>query len=228
MYACVAVTCWGWGDVWGFQTAEEARLHPLIDTCDVILSGPDAIPKNWTYLFLPRMVDEVLGNREVASRLREMLNRAEDGRGRDDVMANVSQGLWNQLNARAKAPPTNPKTICEMIVADRKRADEWHRREANRRSTMNAPATGSAPAAAKEEKPKTIAGKAPTAKVAFGKDKEGKPYNTTDNNPKRAGSKSGDRFAKYKAGQTLEEAVAAGITPADIKWDIDHGYITAG
>lgn len=141
MYACVAVTCWGWGDVWGFQTAEEARLHPLVDTCDVILSGPDAIPKNWTHLFLPRMVEEVLGNRDVASRLREMLNRAEDCRGREDAMASVSQSLWNQLNARAKTPPTSPRTICEMIVADRRRTDEWHRREEHRRKSMNAPAT---------------------------------------------------------------------------------------
>ena len=93
-------------------------------------------------------------------------------------------------------------------------------------ATDTTAAAGAKPAAAAPVV-KKIAGLDPSAKIAFGADKEGKPYNTTDNNPKRAGTKSGERFAKYVAGQTLAQVVAAGVSPADVKWDIDHGFIKA-
>lgn len=44
-------------------------------------------------------------------------------------------------------------------------------------------------------------------------------------NPKRAGSASAKRFAKYKNGMTIAEAVKAGVTRGDIIWDKAHGFI---
>lgn len=228
MPTCVAVTCWGWGDVWGFESPEEARLHPLIDTCDVILTGAEDIyPKNWNYLFLPRMCSEVLGDRTAYQRLLETINDAPDEKTRDQRLSLASVDIWHRFQQTAKAPPSDPRAICEQIVRDRRRTDEWHSREENRRKpVMNAQTGGTATAEKPAEAPKNIAGKPPTAKIAFGKDKDQKLYGK-DNNPKRAGSKSADRFNLYKAGQTLAEAVAAGASAADIKWDLDHGFITA-
>lgn len=77
--------------------------------------------------------------------------------------------------------------------------------------------------AAKPEKPKTIAGFAPGTKISFGKNKDGAAYDTKDNNPKRGAS--AERFRLYKADMTVEAAVAAGVTPADIKWDVSKGFI---
>lgn len=44
-------------------------------------------------------------------------------------------------------------------------------------------------------------------------------------NPKKPGSKSYDRFACYANGQTIEQAIAAGVTMADVKWDAAHRFI---
>ena len=47
-------------------------------------------------------------------------------------------------------------------------------------------------------------------------------------NPKTKGTDSYKRFAKYltkKAPKTVADALKAGITRADIRWDIDHGFI---
>lgn len=44
-------------------------------------------------------------------------------------------------------------------------------------------------------------------------------------NPKRQGSASYDRFAAYKDGMTVKEAVAAGVLYADLSWDVGHGFI---
>ncbi len=46
-----------------------------------------------------------------------------------------------------------------------------------------------------------------------------------ESNPKRKGSKSFDRFALYKNGMTVEQAVKAGVLYADIKWDTEHGFV---
>ena len=44
-------------------------------------------------------------------------------------------------------------------------------------------------------------------------------------NPKKPGSKSYERYAAYREGMTVSEAIAAGVTSADVKWDHDHGFI---
>jgi len=44
-------------------------------------------------------------------------------------------------------------------------------------------------------------------------------------NPKRAGTASYDRFAQYKEGIKVSDALAAGVTYADISWDVGHGFI---
>lgn len=49
-----------------------------------------------------------------------------------------------------------------------------------------------------------------------------------DYNPKRAGSASHARFAKYEDGMTVDEAQKAGVTAGDLLWDTKHGFIEIG
>jgi len=44
-------------------------------------------------------------------------------------------------------------------------------------------------------------------------------------NPKRKGTESCKRYDKYKSGMTVAEALKAGITPADLSYDVKHGNI---
>lgn len=44
-------------------------------------------------------------------------------------------------------------------------------------------------------------------------------------NPKRAGSDSARRFELWKPGRPLRESLEAGVTAADARWDLKHGFI---
>lgn len=46
-----------------------------------------------------------------------------------------------------------------------------------------------------------------------------------EGNPKRAGSKAYDRFALYRDGMTVGEALNAGITTPDLVYDSKHGFV---
>ena len=95
------------------------------------------------------------------------------------------------------------------------------------------------PKTPKEPTEKKIAGLSVATKITFGvapdtteKDKEGKetvvpgkPYDGNKNNPKRAGSKSAERFALYKKNMTIAQALEAGVTAADIANDLEHKFI---
>jgi len=67
--------------------------------------------------------------------------------------------------------------------------------------------------------PKTIAGHPMNATIKMGVNKDSKPYGP-DNNPKRQGSAAAVRFALYKDGMTLEEALKAGLRSDDIGFDV--------
>lgn len=229
MISCVAVTRGGWGDVWGFESPQAARSHPIVQEGDAVVASPEDVLEVWNPVFLPRLFTEVLGDRETDARLRQEIDSAPSPAHSAARCRVGSQEAWTALRRAAQKPPEDPKEIVRRITEDRRLYDEWYQRETTRRTSVTTAQTGTTEGktGAKSEaaKEKKIAGHAPTAKIAFGKDKDGKSYNATDNNPKRAGSKSGDRFAKYKAGMTLEQAVQAGVSAADIKWDSEHKYI---
>lgn len=44
-------------------------------------------------------------------------------------------------------------------------------------------------------------------------------------NPKKEGSAAWKRYKLYKVGQTLDGSVQAGVTRADIRWDLAQGFI---
>ena len=49
-----------------------------------------------------------------------------------------------------------------------------------------------------------------------------------DANPKKPSSASYARFELYEDGMTVAEASEAGIKPADLKYDLDKGFISIG
>ena len=44
-------------------------------------------------------------------------------------------------------------------------------------------------------------------------------------NPKRPGSKARGRFDKYEMGMTRQQALKAGVTGGDLRWDVKHRFI---
>jgi hypothetical protein len=63
-----------------------------------------------------------------------------------------------------------------------------------------------------------------TQTIEIQEDKEGNAYGKK-NNPKRKGSKSAERFEKYRDGMTVESALKAGLVAGDIHNDTAKGYI---
>lgn len=47
----------------------------------------------------------------------------------------------------------------------------------------------------------------------------------TIRNPKVAGGAPAKRFALYQDGMTVAQALAAGVTEADVRWDVAHEFI---
>ena len=45
-------------------------------------------------------------------------------------------------------------------------------------------------------------------------------------NPKKQNTAGWERFKLWKLGSTVAECVAAGMWPADVKWDLDRGFVT--
>jgi len=47
-------------------------------------------------------------------------------------------------------------------------------------------------------------------------------------NPKKPGSSSRERYECWRVGETVEAAVARGLTRADVRWDVRAGYVDLG
>lgn len=91
-----------------------------------------------------------------------------------------------------------------------------------------------ATAAATPKATKAAAPKATKAAAAEPSTKRGRPGQYADSmkikllvkeNPKRAGSASATRFDFYKTSKTVADYVAAGGAAADLRWDVEKGYI---
>lgn len=101
----------------------------------------------------------------------------------------------------------------------------------NAAATENADATSAAATTAEGEKGTTKRAPPvrepkykPSSIITLLADKDGNPFGP-ENNPKREGSKAGDRFKLYRNGMTVEAAIAAGLTRADIDFDVQKKFI---
>lgn len=233
-----AVTRAGRGDVFAFQGVLAADDHPLVQSGDAIITTQAGIRQSLT---MPEcaMLAEKLGDRDLASEIRECPN----GDSKTTAVRFAMEKLWERLKQRAPQAPTDPARVYALIVADRRatRATGIHLRPrgdfsmTEETQTIEPKATETtssavAETAASTEKPahRPIPKEpkfAETSVIKFGADKDGKSYGP-EHNPKKPGSASADRFAKYRDGMTVKEALDAGVIRGDLDHDTKKGFIT--
>ena len=230
MTNCIAITRDGRGDLWAFGSYAEADLHPLIQYGDPIIEGHRCITKKIPVARMPQLLTR-LGAADLSERARQLLadTKALSHPIRLSRFDEISQFFWGYMISCAKKPPEDPTTILTLIRRDRKLSIEESKMNDATAETPNTEAPVKDVKAPKEPKaPKApTEPKAPkfplTAKIKMLNDAEGKPYGK-ENNPKRLGSSSHDRFAHYTDGMTVEQALT-GVKTADLDWDIAKGFI---
>lgn len=238
---CIAVTRGGIGDFWLFDGLMAADEHALVQYGDAICVGPHNIARLWSNLELVRIAKR-LGDERLASEVE----------GKKKV-TEYSDRLWNLMISRAKRPPSDPAEILRIVAEDRKKTrigGVQMRRHPTEESTMDdqtnttsaeaetkakktrAPKTPKEPGEATTTRAPTRAPKySPDSVISFGADANGKKYGPQEDgsfyNAKRAGSGAAERFTYYKDGQTVQEALDAGVTRGDLNWDADlkQGFI---
>lgn len=227
----IAVTCNGWGSYWKFSSWTEAFQHPLIQYGDVICEGPESIHKCWNRIDMPNLLDVLVEPEIRAKILREI--KIVGYPNWLTVLDKYRDFIWEKMNGQAAEPPTDPILIVALIVKDRKTPSKERpmaKEQKAAEATENTEATGEAGEAA--EKPKTK--RTPPVRdpkyknemiITLLADKDGNPYGP-ENNPKREGSASAARFALYQNGQSVEQALAAGLTRGDFDNDTAKKFIS--
>lgn len=248
------VTRGGRGTPWRLSSLAEARLHPLMQLGDPILSSAEDVsrtwnPQEWNDLSLVLLKSPV---REIAE---AAWTRARDGeRGVKTALREASQEVWSWMLRIARDPPGDPGELIRLIREDRAAIEGvvlLSRRSGQPRTDLSdqsptGVATGEvrvmSEAAAEKaaDQPKEKRGRKPAAEktpmlkgdrvrdesiIRMKKNAEGVPYGAA-NNPKRPGSNAATRFAYYRDGMTVAEAKAAGVTASDVRYDTEHNFIT--
>lgn len=240
----VAVTRNGEGDFWWFPDWKTAYTHPLIQYGDVICEGPDFIEKNWTRREFPWLLSVLVSPVERSEILVDFKSKGWDNWLR--TLDRYRGLLWQKMLDKCQELPTDADTIFATIKRDRlapnletrKMAKDPKSTEAATVTETSAgqivsdaaPASGdAAPAAEKGTTKRQPPVREPKYKndsiITLLADKDGNPYGK-DNNPKRAGSKSAERFAFYTNGMTVEQAIAAGLTRGDLDFDMQKNFIS--
>lgn len=212
---CVAITRGGLGDVWLFDTRTAAYLHPLVQYGDALLTTASDVVSQYNKLewqSLRALAGLPLAILPTTPREWQMFAEFQ------------ADHILDSLTKRAVRPSSDPQQICDTVSRDRRLGTIM----AKKKDTAPADATTTA-AASTETKvagqvrgPKGVPG---DAVVQMGTDTAGAKYGP-DNNPKKVGSKTHGRFAGYVEGMTVTEALATGLTTADLVYDAAHGFVS--
>ncbi len=204
--------------MWLLDTFQNADAHPLIQYGDAIICNPEDILRQYNHLEMPDLLDR-LGDMSLRERaLSEMTEAGKRGpRERDTALMKHAPAMWDLMVEIATPVLSDPAAICNQVREDRARTIRMSQMTKENKNAGAAPEN-------KTPKPSKYAN---DTKISMGADKEGKKFGK-DNNPKRQGSKSADRFAKYTDGMTVESALKAGLTVADFDNDIKKGFISIG
>lgn len=230
MSETVVVTRNGLGSWYLFGSHAEADEHPLVQYGDVICEGPGSIEKNWNYLDLPDLLRTLGDEAFRAYFLREVNSIGKTNWTR--VLDLHRRRVWAMMLGLCSSPPDDPATICNLVRQDRRISLKEKRPMAKEATAVNADTKNTAATATGE----TAEKKAPVRpvrepkfsgdmKITLLADENGAVYGK-DHNPKRAGSKSAERFALYTNGMTVDQALAAGISRADMDHDTGRKYIS--
>lgn len=242
----VVVTRNGSGDWWRFPSYKDAFESPIFQYGDAICQGPQFIEKNWTGLEFPWLLEVLVSPVE---RSRILMNVKEKGWNTwAKVLDHYRDFLWAKMVEKCNEPPVDLNAIFEIVVSDRRTPNKDVRTMAkNPASNPNTPATtdqiedtsteNTAADATTATGDATEAGttkrKPPVREPKFKNemivtllaDKDGNVFGK-DNNPKRKGSASAARFDHYTNGMTVEQALAAGLTRADLEFDVQKKFIS--
>lgn len=214
------------GDWFLFGSHAEADQHPLVQYGDVICEGADKIEKNWTHLDLPDLLRTLGDETFRADFLREV--HAIGVLNWITVLDRHRRRIWAAMLAKCSPPPSDPAEICNLVRRDRILSIKEKRPMAKEATTATAENTAAAAPAAERKAP-TPPVREPKFKndmtITLLADKNGNAFGK-DNNPKRQGSKSAERFALYTNGMTVEQALAAGLSRADMEHDTKHNFIS--
>jgi hypothetical protein len=224
MTKCVAITRDGRGDFWAFGSFSEADCHPLVQYGDRIIDGPQSITKRLSLAEIPRVLRRC-GREDLAERVLTCFG-APSYPQKVLRVNEYAKYIWIALTESARSAPSDPEELVKLIVRDRKLSIEESKKMEAETPTTEAT---EAPKAKKTKAPKAEG--APKAEryirdhtIRLLSNAEGVKYGP-ENNPKRAGSASHDRFALYEDGMTIAAAVEKGVKTEDIAWDVRKGFI---
>lgn len=217
--ACVAVTRSGYGGLWLFESRSEAETHPLVQYGDSLICGPDDVLTQYNLLDL-WWICQAAGGEFLKKRV--MTGIPAQGVVRHSKRVEAAREftgeIWEHLLSAAQPPPEDDAAILYQIRLDRRAViEEGVRRMADAKKEA-------AKTESKKEAPAKTAKYADADTIHMLSDKDGKAYGK-DNNPKREGSASAQRFALYKDGMSVKQFVDKGGKLADISWDVSKGFI---
>ena len=217
----IAISREGGGDIYLFKTRTDAYLCPIINLyLDPIFERAEDLfwytRLEWRSLSILAGVRPSIDWYELENGPQNLAN---------ETRLRTCREIWRGLLEKAVAAPADPKTICDIIVTNRRKGPViMAKKETIAKSVDPADATTTAAASTEPKAPKGPKGIPSDGVIQFLKDKNDKFYGP-DNNPKRAGSKGHERFALYEAGKTVADTIASGVWPADIKWDLEKSFI---
>ena len=216
----VVVTRQGYGDLWSFATYSQADEHPLFQFGDAICHNGDDVARMFNPLDLPGLATR-LGHPLIA---REMEKAVAQDRKKHREYGDL---IWQYMKKAAQPAPLDPSTIVALVQKDRRLTKRKDFVMAKKAKKVEDQVDGEG---AEGETTEKVARSARTkvdtaAIISFLSDKDGNPY-SAENNPKRPGSASHDRFKLYREGMTVGEAIEAGLKRDDITWDVNKQYIS--
>lgn len=234
----IAVTRAGRGDVYTFGSVLSADSHPIVQFGDAVITSMAGLRQSLT-MHECALVAEKIGDIHLADEIRE----CPTGSSEASSVRYAMEKLWERLTQRAPKPPTDHAEILKRIIADRiftrhagihlrprgdfvmteSQAKTAEVAENAAEVTENTAAAGAE--APKEHRPiPRTPTYADTSVIKLLADKDGKVYGP-ENNPKKPGSASADRFAKYVDGMTVKAAKEAGIINGDFANDTKKAFI---
>lgn len=209
MTKVVAVTRNGRGDFWLFSSAQEAWRHPLVQYGDAVLESPDDVPRMYNRCFIRGLLERL-----AQPDLTEEFDLLQSETELRDFYSKKSSRILSLMTRLASEVPEDPAEVIRQIVHDRDHYNDGLTEKKERHMSGET-----------EEKTKKRGAYPEDAVITMGSDSEGNAYGP-ENNPKRKGSASFDRFALYSDGMTVAQFVDAGGRTADLKYDADKGFIS--
>lgn len=216
---CIVITRNGRGDAYKFPDKKTARLHPLVQMCDVVAENALELAAQYG----KDDADDLLRFAEGRDRARLIDAFAiwkSEPKSREFPFQ-IRDMFWSLVFSRLKDPPKDPAQLMSIIVEDRQAVESGIR---SRGSESNNP--GEYSPNKRKERADTMSEEAEKKARKARVSEDAVIKILVDKNPKREGSKASERFNYYRDGMTVKVAKEAGVTASDIAYDSEHKFIS--